>query len=161
MAGGEEITTFLEMREAPSLQATPPHRAGMMLRIGEPSVPFYRYLMERAGLPGEEDDAEAAALLGDEAYDIYVLYLGGVPAGIYELDRRTPGDVELIRVVVFDGFGGRGLGKYLLAAAVETAWGHGPERVWVRTTNRDDPRWILMLQWAGFIPYETTRERSG
>jgi GNAT superfamily N-acetyltransferase len=97
----------------------------------------------------------------DPDYDVYVLYLGGIPAALFELDRREPNEVELVRFGVLAGFTGRGLGKYVLAQAVETAWQHGPERVWVRSTNRDDPRRILLLQWAGFVPYETTRERPG
>jgi len=157
----EMITTYLEMSEPQVLQVTPPHRTGMLLRIGEPSVPFYRYLLEEGfpGAVGDLDD-ETAALLVDDDYDIYVVYLGGVPAAVFELDRRMPAEVELIRFGVLPGFTGRGLGKYVLASAVETAWQHGPERVWVRATNRDDPRRILMLQWAGFVPYETTRTRQ-
>ncbi len=157
----ETITTCLEMREPQVLQVTPPHRTGMLLRIGEPSVPFYRYLLEE-GFPGAAGglDDDTAELLIDDAYDVYVVYLGGVPAAVFELDRRLPAEVELIRFGVLPGFTGRGLGKYVLAAAVETAWQHGPERVWVRATNRDDPRRILLLQWAGFVPYETTRERK-
>ncbi len=157
----ETITTYLEMSEPQVLQVTPPHRTGMLLRIGEPSVPFYRYLLEE-GFPGAAGglDDDTAGLLVDDAYDVYVVYLGGVPAAVFELDRRLPAEVELVRFGVLPGFTGRGLGKYVLAAAVETAWQHGPERVWVRATNRDDPRRILLLQWAGFVPYETTRERN-
>ena len=80
---------------------------------------------------------------------------------MFELDRRTEAEVELVAFGVLDGFGGRGLGRYVLATAIETAWQHGPERVWVRATDQDDPKRILLLQWAGFEPYETTRERSG
>jgi len=163
MAGDAEmITTYLEMSEPQVLQVTPPHRTGMLLRISEPSVAFYRYLLEQ-GFPGEADglDDETPALLTDDAYDVYVVYLGGVPAALFELDRRAPAEIELIRFGVLPGFMGRGLGKYVLASAVETAWQHGPERVWVRATNRDDPRRILTLQWAGFVPYETIRERQG
>jgi len=162
MAGdGEMITTYLEMSEPQVLQVTPPHRTGMLLRIGEPSVAFYRYLLEE-GFPGSADgpDDDMAELLADDAYDVYVVYLGGVPAALFELDRRLPAEVELVRFGVFPGFTGRGLSRYVLAMAVETAWQHGPERVWVRATSRDDPRRILMLQWAGFVPYETVRDRG-
>jgi GNAT superfamily N-acetyltransferase len=158
----EVITTYLEMREPQVLQVTPLQRPGMLLRVSEASAEFYRYLLSQGFpdvVPG--DDRSCAALLSDEAYDIYVLFLGGVPAAMFELDRRNPEAVELVRFGVLEGFGGRGLAKYVLAAAVETAWQHGPLRVWVRASNRDDPRRILTLQWAGFVPYETTRERSG
>ena len=158
----ESITTYLEMREPQTLQTTPPHRSGMLLQIGEPVAPFYRYLRGEVGQPidGEEDEALAARLL-DDKYDVYVVYLGGVPAAVFELDRRVPAEVELAGFGVLRGFMDRGLGKFVLASAVETAWQHDPERVWVKATNRDDPSRILLLQWAGFIPYRTTRERLG
>jgi GNAT superfamily N-acetyltransferase len=163
MAGeGEVITTYLQMAERPSLQVTPPHRAGMLLRIGEPAVAFYRYVARQMGGAAEDvDDDALAERLVDDAYDVYVLYLGGVPAAMFELDRRTPEEVEMVAFGVLDGFGGRGLGKYVLASAVDAAWKHGPERIWVTSTNHDDPRRILLLQWAGFTPYRTERERRG
>ena len=159
----ESITTYLEMREPQTPQATAPLRNAMLLRISEAEPAFYRYLDDRMGGDTAEpvDDERLAERMVDPDYDVYVLYLGGIPAALFELDRRAPSEVELVRLGVLDGFGGRGLGKYVLAQAIETAWGHGPERVWVRSTNRDDPRRILLLQWAGFEPYETTRERPG
>jgi GNAT superfamily N-acetyltransferase len=118
--------------------------------------------MERlAAPPPDVDDDALAERMVDEDYDVYVLYLGGVPAALFELDRREPSEIELVRFGVAEGFRGRGIGKYLLAHAIDTAWQHGPERVWVRSTDRDDPRRILLLQWAGFVPYEATREPRG
>jgi len=158
----ESITTHLEMREQQTLQATPPHRNGMLLKISEPVAAFYRYLTGELGAPVDdaEDDAITDRLVDDD-YDVYVFFLGGVPAAMFELDRRTQTAVELVGFGVLESFEGRGLDKYVLAVAVETAWQHGPERVWVTASNRDDPRRILLLQWAGFVPYQTTRERSG
>ncbi len=158
---GVSITTYLEMREPQIPQVTPPHRSGMLLRVGEPVAPFYRYLKDQLGEPADEDDEEIAARLADDDFDVYVVYLGGVPAAMFELDRRVPSEVELVGFGVLWGFRGRELDKYLLATAVETAWQHGPGRVWVRAGDRDDPRRILLLQWAGFVPYLTTREGPG
>ncbi len=155
------ITTYLEMREHPRLQTRGPQRGGMLLRLEEPSVPFYRYLIERMG--GEPDrlrdlsDSDLTARLTDPALDVFVLYLGGVPAGFFELDRREEGEVRLARLSLFPEFRGRRLGKWLLGFAVEAAWDYQPDRVWTSVTDRDDPRALLLCQWAGFIPYETTR----
>ncbi len=55
-------------------------------------------------------------------------------------------------------FRGRHLGKWFLGLAVEAAWDFRPERVWTSVGDADDPRAILLYQWAGFVPYETTRE---
>jgi GNAT superfamily N-acetyltransferase len=158
----EVITTYLEQREHPRLQTRGPHRGGMLLRLEEPAVPFYHYLHARMteaaeGLPGLSD-AEVGDLLADADRDVFVLYLGGAPAGFFELDRRREGEVRLTRLGLLPEFRGRHLGKWFLGLAVEAAWDFRPERVWTSVGDADDPRAILLYQWAGFIPYETTRE---
>jgi GNAT superfamily N-acetyltransferase len=97
-------------------------------------------------------------LLTDPAVDVFVLYLSGAPAGYFELHREAR-EVGLVRLGVIPEFAGRGVGRYLVAAAVEAAWDHEPDRVWTATTTMDDPQSLLTLQWAGFIPFETVRER--
>lgn len=159
----ELITTFLEMRERPQLSVTRPHRSGMLLRLDEPSVEFYRYLYERVGAEwdwtdrSDLDDDALFEIISNAKVEVFVLFLGGAPAGFFELDRRVDGEVELVHFGLVNEFIGRGLGKHLLAAAVEAAWDGEPERVWVSTTNREHPRGLLLFQWAGFTPYETRR----
>lgn len=157
------ITTYLEMRERPSLNVASPTRPSMLLEAIEVDTSFYRFLQESidAGWPKLErsamDDGALARLLGDDLVRVFVLYVGGIPAGFFELDERMPEETELVQIGVGEAFRGRGLGRYLLAAAVETAWDESPLRVWVRSTNLDDPRAVLLYQWAGFTPYETER----
>jgi GNAT superfamily N-acetyltransferase len=81
-----------------------------------------------------------------------------VPAGSFELDRRVDGEIQLRNFGLAPEFIGRGLGKHLLASAVDSAWDHEPNRVWVRSTSLEHPRGLLTYQWAGFVPYESTRE---
>ena len=163
----EVIVTYLEMRACPSLVVTRPHRSGMLLRLEEPTTAFYRYLYETVGsrwgwhTRAEMTDTELLAVIADPLVDVFVLYMGGVPAGFFELDRRTGGEVELVHFGLAPDFIGRGLGKMLLASAVETAWDHDPERVWVKSTNRDHPRGLLTYQWAGFVPYQEERFPAG
>jgi hypothetical protein len=155
----DSITTFLEMREHPKLQVTPPQYGGMLVRLREPVPVFYRYLLDRAGLDiGLPDDEAVSELLMDDAYDVYVLFIGGAPAGMFELDRRQPNEIELLHLAVFPEFAARKLDRYLAGLAIDAAWEHGPERVWARSSDRDDPKRILTLQWAGFTPYDTVRE---
>ena len=161
----ELITTYLEMRDRPHLNTTPPHRSAMLLKLDDPTVSFYRYLYRTIGDRWswrerlELSDDELAEIITDDAVDIFVLYMGGIPAGFFELDRRLEEEVELTLFGLAPEFIGRGLGKHLLAAAVEAAWDHRPVRVWVRLTNLDHPRGLLTYQWAGFEPYETRRDR--
>jgi GNAT superfamily N-acetyltransferase len=160
----ELITTYLEMSERPNLQVKGPNRAGMLLRLEDTTASFYRYLYEAVGeawlwwARRSLSDAELLALVTDSEIDVFVLYMGGVPAGFFELDRRIEKDVELVHFGFLPEFIGRGLGKWLLASATETAWDHEPDRLWATITNFDHSRALLTYQWAGFVPYETKRE---
>jgi GNAT superfamily N-acetyltransferase len=155
------MITLLEMHDRPTLSYTRPRRSGMLLALDEPSVEFYRYLHERAGTPRSRrtidsmSDEDLFGRLTDPAIEVFVLFLGGAPAGFFELDRRTESETELVHVGLDDQFRGRGLGKYLVATAVETAWDHDPTRVWASANEDDDPRGLLLYQWAGFDPFET------
>ena len=157
----EGITTLLEMTERPQLTFTGPNRAGMLLRLDEPSVEFYRFLQDQGGTArsreGRTDlsDDELFELLTEEAVDVFVLFMGGAPAGFFELDRRREGEVEVVHTGLLPDFQGRGLGKYLVSVAVETAWESEPQRVWTSVSGDDDPRGLLLYQWAGFVAYDT------
>ena len=158
----EVIVTYLEMRSRPSLTVTRPHRAGMLLRIEEPTTTFYRYLYETIGgrwgwrARMEMTDPELLAIISDPMVDVFVLYFSGVPRVSSEPIGVTD-EVELVHFGLAPEFIGRGLGKPLLASAVETAWDESPDRVWVKSSNRDHPRGILTYQWAGFVPYQEAR----
>lgn len=148
-------STILEMTVRSSLNVSRPRRGGMLLRLEEPSVEFYRYLLDAVGsddVRTDLADQELFDLLQDPLLEVVVLFVGGAPAGMFELDRTTPGEVELARFGLLPGFGGRGLARYLLATAVETAWDDDPRRVWVRVDGDDDPRNLLLYQWVGFRP---------
>lgn len=156
------IVTTLEMRSQPHLHLTPPLRPAMLVPMTEPSVRFYRYLHDGVGSDwgwtpvAATPDDELAHHLEDAV--IGVLSVGGVPAGFYELARRSPEEVEVVHVGLLPEFRGRGLGKHILAGAVEAAWSMEPERVVVSTDDREHPRGLLLYQWAGFVPVETHRE---
>jgi GNAT superfamily N-acetyltransferase len=160
----EVITTYLEMVTRPSLVLTRPNRAGMLLRLEDPTVGFYRYLYDAVGSRwgwterSSLEDDDLLEVIRDERVEIFVLFIGGVPAGTFELDRRVEGEVELRHFGLAPDFIGRGLGKHLLASAVDAAWDHEPERVWVRSSSLDHPRGLLTYQWAGFVPYQSSRE---
>lgn len=162
----ELIVTYLEMRSRPLLSVARPYRGVMLLRLDQPTVAFYRYLYSAVGAQwgwverSAMDDAALEALIDDPLVEIYVMYVGGTPAGMFELDRRVPGEVELLHFGLAPEFIGRGLGKPLLASAVEAAWDGEPERVWVKSTSRDHPRGVMVYQWAGFVPYREERITS-
>src|SRR5690606_10545861 len=103
---------------------------------------------ERRGL----DDGEIAALVNDPLIELYILYSSGVPAGFAELDLRQRGEVELAHFGLIPEFAGRGLADYLLRWVVAEAWRRGPRRLWLRSTNCDQPVAVAAYQKIGFLP---------
>jgi GNAT superfamily N-acetyltransferase len=71
--------------------------------------------------------------------ETWVAYLGGTPAGYFELDASKPGEVEIAYFGLFPDCVGRGIGGWLLTRALERAWELRPGRVWVHTCSLDGP----------------------
>jgi ribosomal protein S18 acetylase RimI-like enzyme len=153
--------TSLEMTARPKHPPRPaPHGLHTaLLRAVRPTVAFYRFLYDTVGAPWlwyerrEIDDESLAAVVQDDDVEIYVLYVEGVPAGYAELDRRQMPDIELAYFGLMPQFIGRGLGRYLLSAAIDIAWGYEPKRLWVHTNTLDHPGALQLYQRAGFRPY--------
>jgi len=159
------VITYLEMH-APPAPRTSPHRAEQVavMRARRPTVSFYRYLYDTVGTPWlwyerrALADEALAAIVQDPAIDVEVLYVDGVPAGYFELDRNEPSEVELCYFGLVPEFIGRGLGGWFLDRAVEHAWAGEARRVWVHTCTLDHPAALGVYQRAGFKPYRRARE---
>ena len=161
-AGGklDDVVTYLEMKERPTRPPVPvPQGKLALMRAERCSVAFYRYLYNTVGenwLWFERrlwSDERLAALIQKPEVEIFVLYVGGVPAGFYELDRSADDEIELAYFGLVPEFIGRGYGAYLLRAAVDSAWQHNPRRLWVHTCTFDHPRALGGYQRAGFVVY--------
>ncbi len=154
--------TYLEMTERPAHTPVPvPHRTrAALLRASNPGPEFYRYLYDRVGeawLWYERralSDQALAAIVNDERVEIYVLYIDGVPAGFFELDRREEPDIELAYFGLLPEFIGRRLGPYLLSSAIDLAWTYEPKRLLVNTNTLDHPKALPLYQRFGFVPYK-------
>ena len=111
-------------------------------------------------------DASARREVSKPTTEIFVLYVGGVPAGYFELDAAEPRETELCYFGLMPEFIGRRLGPFLLNAAIEQAWSRPIERFWVHTCTFDHPRALPLYQRAGFVVYaercvfEDPRERG-
>lgn len=160
-AGGkiESVITYLEMRERPTAPPPPrPVEKIALLRAEQPTISFYRFLYDTVGDPWlwwerrVMDDETLGAIIRDPDVEIYVLYVGGVPAGFCELDCREAGAVELAYFGLMPEFIGRGLGRFFLRWAIDQAWLREPERVWVHTCTEDHPAALRMYQKEGFVP---------
>jgi GNAT superfamily N-acetyltransferase len=155
-----DIVTYLEMTARPVRPPVPvPAGKLALMRAERCTVAFYRFLYDTVGQPWlwfermTWSDEKLAALIEKPELEIFVLYVGGVPAGYYELDRSDPADIELAYFGLMPEFIGRGYGAYLLRAAVDAAWQHAPRRLWVHTCTYDHPRALGAYQRAGFVVY--------
>ena len=162
-AGKLAVTiTYLEMLERPSLAhiRPPVGMATALIRAHKPTISFYRYLYNTVGEPWiwyerrAMSDEALAAIVHDEAVELYVLYVEGVPAGFVEIDRRDLPVVDLAFFGLIPDYIGRGLGQYLLASAIDLAWTDGTERVTVNTCTLDHASALPLYQRLGFVPYE-------
>ncbi len=156
----ETTVTYLEMFSLPEMPPVPaPPLKLALLRLENPTTEFYLYLYDAVGSEWtwvnrkHMDKAELAGIIQDDLVEIFVLYVGGVPAGYAELDRRNEPDVELAYFGLIPEFIGRGLGRYFLDWSIRQAWSYGPERVWVNTCTEDHPRALPLYQRLGFQVY--------
>jgi GNAT superfamily N-acetyltransferase len=157
----DDVVTYLEMR---AHQAGPrvhlPSGKIALMRAEACSVSYYRYLYQAVGesclwyVRREWDDARLKAHLNRETVEVFVLYAGGVPAGYFELDASAPRETELSYFGLVPEFIGRGLGQFLLQAAVDRAWSRPLDRLRVNTCTFDHPRALPNYQRAGFVVYD-------
>jgi len=159
--------TYLEMRARPNnlriAMPTRPHLA--LMRAENMPTAFYRYLYDEVGrahhwfLRREMDDKALEKIIRAETTQIDVLYADGCPAGFFELDLSgLPEVAELAYFGLCPNYVGLGLGKWFLAAAIESAWDAGPERVTVHTNTLDHAAALPLYQRLGFEPVATGDE---
>ena len=156
----DDVITYLEMKGRPVLPRIPAPPAKLaLIRTENCTVSFYRYLYETVGTPWlwyERrllDDEALAAQITKDTTEIFALYVGGVPAGYFELDAADPRETELAYFGLIPEFIGRKLGPFLLQAAIDRAWTRPIDRLWVHTRTFDHPRALGYYQQAGFEVY--------
>ena len=86
--------------------------------------------------------------------ETWVAYVGGTPAGYFELEAQAAGNVEIAYFGLLPRFIGQGLGGPLLTATVERAWAMGARRVWVHTCSLDHPGALPGYQARGFRVFD-------
>jgi len=158
----DDVITYLEMREKPGTPPVPAPSAGKLalMRAEQCTVSFYRYLYETVGTPWlwfERRllaDSVLAAQIQKPTTEIFVLYVGGVPAGYFELDAAAPDETELCYFGLIPEFIGRRLGPFLLRAAIDRAWSRPIRRLWLHTRSYDHPKALGYYQQAGFVVYD-------
>lgn len=156
--------TFLRLDEATAVPVLPLHPQTQLVRLARCTVPFYRYLNGTVGGPHlwwirrTMDDDALLAVLANPAISVHVLYWGGEPAGMFELDARGLPAVNLSYFGLMPHAVGERMGSGLLQAAIHAARSLGARTVTVNTCTADHPRALPLYLRAGFQPTRTVRE---
>lgn len=155
------VVTFLEMTERPRWPQ-PPMPAGhrlAILRAEAPPVGYFVHLYRSVGAAHhwtdwlERPEDELAAFVGAETTALFTMVLDGWPGGFFMLDMAEAPVCELAYFGLVPEAIGRGLGHWLLATAIHTAWDQmGTERLTVHTNTLDHPRALGLYQKMGFEP---------
>lgn len=158
------IVTYLEMTAPPALFENPAPEGFTVEHVRNAELGWYRGLFRRIG----EDwlwfsrlvlsDSELRAIIDHPSVDLHVLKRHGTDAGLLELDRRVPGEVELAFFGLTKEVIGKGAGRYLMGEAIRMAWAHKPSRFWLHTCTLDSPQALGFYQKAGFRPYKRAIE---
>jgi GNAT superfamily N-acetyltransferase len=158
------ITTYLEMTDPREFQ--PAFIESNDIRIEalkSPDLKFYLFLYQSVGeklswrdrliMPKEE----LLAALSHPNTAIFVLYLGGAPAGYVELFKENK-SVEIAYFGLREEYHGRGLGKHLLSYGIQQAWDWDAQRIWVHTCNLDGQHAMANYKKRGFRVYDLREE---
>lgn len=153
--------TYLEQTSRPILP-TPLRPSGKIaiMRAENPPVSFYRYLYRLVGDPHywmsrrQLGDADLARIVGDPKVYVYVLYVGGVPAGMGEIDMRNELAAELKFFGVAPDYQGKGLGRFFLTHVIDLAWALGPKKLRLETCTLDHPAALPLYQKIGFSVFD-------
>lgn len=152
--------TYLEMHARPDRPSAVAPAGVEVRRALKPTVSFYRYLYHTVGgdwsWAGRRlmDDEVLARNVQDPGVEVNVLWVEGVPAGLMELDLRSPKEIELLYFGLIPDFIGKGLGGFALDWTVDRAWSFSPSRFWVHTCDLDHPNALNVYQKAGFVIYD-------
>jgi ribosomal protein S18 acetylase RimI-like enzyme len=150
-------TWFLEMTSRRQLQ---PRRRDdtdvIVRRVEQPCPEFNWFLHQAVGAAyrwgGREDWGadEWAEYVSRPGMETWVCYVGGAPAGYFELELLEDRTARIHCFGLLERFMGRGLGGHLLTVAVERAWELRPACVWLTTCSHDHPHALANYQARGF-----------
>jgi GNAT superfamily N-acetyltransferase len=159
------VVTSLEMLEGPSVPLAPAREdvslepwvspsaddyCSMFRQVGEEWLWFGRLTLERETLDG---------ILGEPTREFFRPMINGKPVGLLEIDYADAANPELSYFgLTADAIGG-GIGRWLMAQAVDMVWSR-PEtrRFWVHTCTGDSPQALKFYMSCGFKPYRRSIE---
>ncbi len=157
---------YLEMLSPEELRpAKPPLEAVEVRRAEIPCPELNRFLYTAVGgdwywvdrLPWTY--AQWKSYLDRPELETWIGSVTGTPVGYFELESQPERQVEIAYFGLLPQFIGKGIGGWLLTAAVQRAWEMGAKRVWVHTCTLDGPAALQNYLSRGFRLYrEETAE---
>lgn len=158
------VVTYLEMRAPPQGPPEPPRADVRLERWDAPGLDAYLALFHRIGdrwlwfgrlLAAPQ---EILDLVRAPGYEVWRLWAGADVAGLCELDRRRPGEVQVVYFGLVPERIGGGLGGWFLRAMLREAWHNDVHRVWLHTCTEDHPDALAVYRRVGFRPYREAVE---
>ena len=156
---------YLEMLEPAHRELPPPRDDLHVEHVKSPSVSYYRSLYDAVGKEfhwltrRKMPDETLAEILQDARDELHVLHIAGIAAGFAELDRRQPGEIELVQFGLTRDYIGQGLGKWFLQWTMDYAWSCKPNRFWLHTCTLDHPAALPNYLKGGFVLYRQESRR--
>lgn len=151
------VRSYLEMSAPSELRPAAAAGDGVRLECVRECPPsFFRYLYATVGAPYHWvdrlgwTDEDVRRYLATPGVTLWVLSVGGAPAGYFELKRHGDDSVEIAYFGLLPEFVGRGLGKFMLTEAVRAAWASGARRVWLHTCTLDGAAALPNYRARGF-----------
>ncbi|MBZ9797350.1 GNAT family N-acetyltransferase [Mesorhizobium sp. ES1-4] len=131
-----------------------------MTRVTKPDPAIYRAVFLGIGAPwlwdraAEMSDADIAAHFADPRQHIYYGHdESDGHVGMAEFRVADSNEIEITYFGLFPSSTGRGLGKRLMAGALDQAWRLHPHRIWLHTSSIDHHSVIGFYRACGFEPY--------
>ncbi len=153
----EKITYTLEMESPEELRPKTDAIPGFRIERMETPCPelnkFFHTLVGyeyRWGGRASWGQQEWYAYANRGGLETWVAYVRGTPAGYFELERHTDGNVQIECIGLIPQFVGRGFGGVLLTHAVRRAWELASGKVFLRTSSYDHPHALPNYQSRGF-----------
>lgn len=155
------VVTCMQMLKPPIIRSERADPPWQLRRVTQPGIDWYRELFARIGADWlwfsrlTMPIAALESILRDPGVEVYALSLQGRDEGLLELDfREGGGGCELAFFGLGSALLGQGAGRWLMNRALEIAWAHPIQRLWVHTCTLDHAGALSFYLRSGFEAYE-------
>lgn len=164
----EYEVTWLEMTSRPRREARslPDGEAAQLIECRSPPEWYFFSLYDAVGRDYAWDDmheaepSDTAELIESPGASLTAMIRSGWPQGFFLLDERMPDVSDIAYFGLVENAQGRGLGAWLLDAAIRRCWSRQDVRkVTVNTCTLDHPGAKPLYEKAGFAPVRKERRR--